>query len=83
MLRGGGVVLAAGGVDVDAGLGDGAGCEAEEAELGAVAFGALAALAAAFGLEVVEADGEFGVLGRSAGNGVRRVRAAANLVVRV
>jgi len=61
---------------------DGADCEAEEVadELAAVAFGALAAVAAAFGLEAVEADWEFGVLGRSAGNGVTCVRAAAILV---
>jgi hypothetical protein len=44
-----------------------------------VAVDALAAAAAAFGLEVVEADRELGVLGRSAGNGVTCLRAAANL----
>jgi hypothetical protein len=60
---------------------DGADCEAEEVadELAAVAFGAVA-VAAAFGLEAVEADWELGVLGRSAGNGVTCVRAAAILV---
>ena len=54
--------MAAGGVDVAAGreVVDGAACAAEDAadELGAVAFGALAAVAAAFGLEAVEADRE-------------------------
>jgi hypothetical protein len=56
--------------------------EAEVAvdELGAVLVAAgVEAVAAAGGLEVVEADRELGVLGRSAGSGVTDLWAAANL----